>query len=134
MSSLGTRLGQSPAHNLNGCTACRVENRRTATILQATNLHVAVRRAHKVSITIRLKRNGPYLIALDDAAQVTVVDAEGKPLVPEPGRSIALCRCGGSSTKPFCDGTHRGNGFVGTSEPAASRPRPEATDPGITPQ
>lgn len=72
-----------------------------------------------MSITIRLKRNGPYMISVDQATEVTVVDADGNVLVPEPGRSVALCRCGGSSTKPFCDGTHRRNGFVGTSEPAA---------------
>ena len=71
-----------------------------------------------MSITIRLKRNGPYLISADQAPGITVVDADGNTLVPEPGRSIALCRCGGSSTKPFCDGTHRRNGFVGTSEAA----------------
>jgi CDGSH-type Zn-finger protein len=27
-------------------------------------------------------------------------------------QDIRLCRCGGSATKPFCDGTHRRNGFV----------------------
>jgi CDGSH-type Zn-finger protein len=79
-----------------------------------------------VSITIRLKRNGPYMISVDQATEITIVDADGNILVPEPGRSVALCRCGGSSTKPFCDGTHRRNGFVGTSEPAAS---PAATHP-----
>ena len=70
-----------------------------------------------MSITIRLKRNGPYLIAVEEADQVTLVDAEGHTLVAEPGRRIALCRCGGSSTKPFCDGTHRTNGFIGDVEP-----------------
>lgn len=94
-----------------------------------------------MSITIRLKRNGPYQIAADEALLVTVVDADGNALVPEPGRSLALCRCGGSSTKPFCDGTHRRNGFVGTSEPAelsvqadaapeASRSRGGGAEPG----
>lgn len=81
-------------------------------------------------ITIRLKRNGPYLIAADEADQVTVVDAEGNALVPEPGRRIALCRCGGSSTKPFCDGTHRHNGFVGTSESGGPGASPEPAMPG----
>lgn len=73
-----------------------------------------------MSITIRLKRNGPYLIAVEEADQVTIVDAEGNALMAEPGRRIALCRCGGSSTKPFCDGTHRSNGFVGDIEPGAT--------------
>lgn len=77
-----------------------------------------------MSITIRIKRNGPYFIALEEADKVTIVDADGTAIVPEPGRAIALCRCGGSSTKPFCDRTHREIGFDGTcasvtdSEPA----------------
>lgn len=73
-----------------------------------------------MSITIRLKRNGPYLIAVEEADQVTFVDADGNTLMAEPGRRIALCRCGGSSTKPFCDGTHRSNGFTGDIEPGAT--------------
>lgn len=79
-----------------------------------------------VSITIRLKRNGPYFIALEEVDQVTIVDADGTTIVPEPGRSIALCRCGGSATKPFCDRTHRENGFDGT---CATSDGPEPTSP-----
>ena len=68
-----------------------------------------------MGITIKLKRNGPYVIAAEEAAEVTIVDIDGNVLVPESGRSIALCRCGSSSTKPFCDRSHRDNGFDGTS-------------------
>ena len=68
-----------------------------------------------VSITIRLKRNGPYVIATDQAGEVTIIDEGGNVLMPEPGRSIALCRCGSSSTKPFCDRSHRDSGFDGTT-------------------
>jgi CDGSH-type Zn-finger protein len=35
------------------------------------------------------------------------------------GEQIALCRCGGSSHKPYCDGTHQTNGFDGTESAAA---------------
>jgi CDGSH-type Zn-finger protein len=80
-----------------------------------------------VSITIRLKRNGPYFIALEEVDQVTILDADGTMIVPEPGRAIALCRCGGSSTKPFCDRTHRENGFDGTCAPGTSLPEPPAS-------
>jgi 3-phenylpropionate/trans-cinnamate dioxygenase ferredoxin subunit len=69
-------------------------------------------------ITIRVKRNGPYLIALEEAANVVILDADGNAIVPEAGRSIALCRCGGSATKPFCDKTHRNIGFC-DPQPAA---------------
>jgi len=62
-------------------------------------------------VTITLKRNGPYFIAVEDADRVRIVDHEGYLIVPEPGKRIALCRCGGSLTKPFCDASHKTNGF-----------------------
>ena len=77
-----------------------------------------------MAITIRVKRNGPYMIALEDAGQVPILDAEGKTLVPEAGRSIVLCRCGASSTKPFCDKSHRTVGFVGDECAPALDPPP----------
>jgi CDGSH-type Zn-finger protein len=46
-----------------------------------------------------------------DAGGVRVLDADGKLLYE--GERAALCRCGGSANKPFCDGTHRTNGFSG---------------------
>ena len=57
--------------------------------------------------TIRVRQNGPYRIEGDD---VTVVDWNGNPY-PIAKRPIALCRCGASTTKPFCDGTHSKIGF-----------------------
>jgi 3-phenylpropionate/trans-cinnamate dioxygenase ferredoxin subunit len=62
----------------------------------------------EVQITVR--DNGPYLvrgpIELSDTAGNTVrVERE----------MIALCRCGGSANKPFCDGTHARNGFAAVS-------------------
>jgi CDGSH-type Zn-finger protein len=69
-------------------------------------------------ITITVKVNGPYLIAGDDVAQVRIVDPTGHPLVSAKGsgKTIALCRCGASVTKPFCDGTHSRIGFQGAEE------------------
>lgn len=60
-------------------------------------------------VTIRLRRNGPYVIESD---QVTVIDWEGAEYLID-RRPIALCRCGASSKKPFCDGTHGKIGFDG---------------------
>ena len=62
-------------------------------------------------ITIKVRQNGPLLIAGDDVAQVALVDHEGNPISTEGRKSIALCRCGASATKPFCDGMHTKIGF-----------------------
>jgi len=55
--------------------------------------------------------------------QVQLVDADGSEY-PSERTTIALCRCGGSTNKPFCDGTHSKIGFA-----AADRAVREA-DPG----
>jgi len=58
--------------------------------------------------TIECKPNGPYLVRnLDDFRNARGDRIETKPV-------MALCRCGGSANKPFCDGTHQKNGFSGT--------------------
>jgi uncharacterized Fe-S cluster protein YjdI len=54
---------------------------------------------------VRASENGPLLVS----GGVRILDAEGALLYE--GDSVALCRCGGSSNKPFCDGTHKKNGF-----------------------
>jgi 3-phenylpropionate/trans-cinnamate dioxygenase ferredoxin subunit len=71
-----------------------------------------------MAITITIRKDGPYFIAADDVAQVQIVDHEGNAVVPK-GKNIALCRCGASTTKPFCDGTHSKIGFRGAEEAAA---------------
>lgn len=58
---------------------------------------------------IKCRENGPYLVK----GPITIIDADENHY-PFEGDSVALCRCGGSSTKPFCDGTHRTNGFSAT--------------------
>ena len=45
--------------------------------------------------------DGPFLVR----GPVVVVDAEGSEF-PSERATVALCRCGGSTKKPFCDGTH----------------------------
>jgi 3-phenylpropionate/trans-cinnamate dioxygenase ferredoxin subunit len=56
---------------------------------------------------IRVRQNGPYRIEAED---VTVVDWNGNTYAINK-LPIALCRCGASTTKPFCDGTHSKIGF-----------------------
>jgi 3-phenylpropionate/trans-cinnamate dioxygenase ferredoxin subunit len=56
-------------------------------------------------VTIEVVRNGPLIVN----GPVELKDADGKPYPVK--ERIALCRCGGSTTKPFCDGTHSRIGF-----------------------
>ena len=59
-------------------------------------------------VVIKVRHNGPYKVT----GPVTVIDADGSEYdLGEMGESIVLCRCGGSTTKPFCDGTHSKIGF-----------------------
>ena len=61
---------------------------------------------------IKVRLNGPYLVESDE---VTVVDWNGNEYAI--GRKpVALCRCGGSANKPFCDGTHGTIGFQAAEE------------------
>ena len=56
---------------------------------------------------IKVRENGSYLVEGDD---VTLVDWMGNQY-EIPKRPFSLCRCGGSTNKPFCDGTHNKIGF-----------------------
>jgi CDGSH-type Zn-finger protein len=59
-------------------------------------------------VRITARNNGPYKVE----GPVRVFDADGNEYdLSERRRPIALCRCGGSTTKPFCDGTHSRIGF-----------------------
>jgi CDGSH-type Zn-finger protein len=65
--------------------------------------------------TIKPKDNGPLLVE----GPVRLVDADGNEFNVE-SRNIALCRCGASDTKPFCDGSHKEIDFQ-AAERAESR-------------
>jgi CDGSH iron-sulfur domain-containing protein 3 len=65
-------------------------------------------------ITIKVRESGPYLVR----GSVTLTDADGNRYTVQ-GENFALCRCGGSQTKPFCDGSHRTNGFNATERAGA---------------
>ncbi|MCX7610782.1 MAG: CDGSH iron-sulfur domain-containing protein [Ignavibacterium sp.] len=57
---------------------------------------------------IKIAENGPILIEVNKA----IIHKAGA--VEEiPRKLIALCRCGQSSNKPFCDGSHKSCGFSG---------------------
>lgn len=59
-----------------------------------------------MSVNIKIANNGPYIVE----GEFTLTDANGQSV---PVKKAALCRCGGSTTKPFCDGTHSKIGFQG---------------------
>src|SRR3989449_2795759 len=69
--------------------------------------------------TITPKPNGPLVVQ----GPVKIVAPDGRELaVPprkdgRPAEVVVLCRCGGSATKPFCDGTHKRIGFFDTPPP-----------------
>jgi len=68
--------------------------------------------------TITPYPDGPYLIR----GEFAVTDSEGNE-VPLERRTIALCRCGKSRIRPFCDGTHK---LIGFKAPSAPEPWPGA--------
>jgi CDGSH-type Zn-finger protein len=59
-------------------------------------------------VEIKARENGPYKVT----GPVRIIDADGNEYdIPDDGKPIVLCRCGGSKTKPFCDSTHSEIGF-----------------------
>ena len=71
-------------------------------------------------VTIKVRQNGSYLV---DGEDVRLIDWNGNEYQIRK-RPFALCRCGHSTTKPFCDGTHSKIGF----QAAEAALGPEAAD------
>jgi CDGSH-type Zn-finger protein len=61
-------------------------------------------------IKITARKNGPYRVEAPEGG-ITLLDAEGKEFDITGKPAFSLCRCGHSSNKPFCDGTHSKIGF-----------------------
>ena len=61
-------------------------------------------------IKITVTKNGPYQVS-GDLAEVELHDTNGTPYDVAHQKRIFLCRCGASTTKPFCDGQHSKIGF-----------------------
>jgi CDGSH-type Zn-finger protein len=83
----------------------------------------------KTEARVTVSENGPYIVTggVPLARQTIVTDAEGSSELWQEGPALrvqeryALCRCGHSGRKPFCDGTHAKVGFDGT-ETASREP------------
>jgi CDGSH-type Zn-finger protein len=67
-------------------------------------------------VKITSRPNGPYLVE----GECELYDPTGARVNTGGQTKIALCRCGGSTTKPFCDGTHSKIGFQ-AAEAAVAR-------------
>ena len=88
-------------------------------------------------VTIMIRNNGPYQVDGD----FVLVTADGVTVPTTPGKPVKLCRCGASTKKPFCDGTHSKIGFQGAqaaqesfdarrgTDAVATGPAPEPKDP-----
>lgn len=90
------------------------------------------------NMRVKVTKDGPYMVSggvpLSD--QIIVPDEDGVALTWDEGRkypgknAYALCRCGHSGSKPYCDGSHNDAHFDGT-ETASRRPFVEQTEPDI---
>ena len=58
-------------------------------------------------ISVQVLDNGPLLVT----GEFDLQDGSGGGMTKDEGRPIALCRCGQSDDKPFCDGSHKNCGF-----------------------
>jgi CDGSH-type Zn-finger protein len=61
-------------------------------------------------VTIEARPNGPYVVT----GTIELRDTTGN-VLPTQGRTV-LCRCGASTKKPFCDGTHSKIGFQAAAQ------------------
>jgi CDGSH-type Zn-finger protein len=71
-------------------------------------------------LILRCRENGPLVLP----AKFAIVDHLGNEFpLPQGKENVALCRCGHSKSKPFCDGSHKTCGFqAGETAPAPSAP------------
>ncbi len=67
-------------------------------------------------VKITVTENGPLSVR----GAITLVDQDGNEYDIGARERVALCRCGGSTTKPFCDGTHSRTGFQAAERAVAS--------------
>lgn len=69
-------------------------------------------------VVIKIRENGPILVS----GPATFTDHLGNQYDTTGQANVALCRCGHSQKKPFCDGSHKAAGFV-ASEVAPPAPQ-----------
>jgi CDGSH-type Zn-finger protein len=62
------------------------------------------------AVKITVRKNGPYRVEAPEGS-IELVDADGNKFDLTGKPAFSLCRCGASTNKPFCDGTHSKLGF-----------------------
>lgn len=68
-------------------------------------------------VKIRMRPNGPFLVE----GPITLTDSEGNAFPLDSNKpAIALCRCGASANRPFCDGAHNQCDFSSDERAPAS--------------
>jgi CDGSH-type Zn-finger protein len=72
---------------------------------------------HEPQVEIKVRDDGPYKVT----GPVRIIDADGGVFDVDPERPVALCRCGHSLTKPFCDASHKDAGFESCPRAAAAK-------------
>ena len=78
-------------------------------------------------VKITVKRNGPLFIE----GAIDIFDADGNAIAVDPlKKGIALCRCGYSMRKPFCDGGHNRCSWNAETPPPVLPPPPTVTTIG----
>ncbi|WP_084141410.1 CDGSH iron-sulfur domain-containing protein [Cryobacterium roopkundense] len=71
-----------------------------------------------IPVSITACPNGPLLVR----GSFEILTPAGE-VIPPRRKTVALCRCGISALKPFCDGSHKAINFRTEPEPPASQPR-----------
>ena len=91
---------------------CKVRDRGTRSPARETRMlpgkvtrRMIRARYRQTMVTIETIKNGPYIVT----GEVELIDSDGNKFPVE--KRMALCRCGASTEKPFCDGTHSKIGF-----------------------
>ncbi|MFM9972264.1 MAG: CDGSH iron-sulfur domain-containing protein [Burkholderiales bacterium] len=60
-----------------------------------------------MTVKVNVRPNGPLIIE----GEIELIDPTGATVNTAGVQRHVLCRCGASKSKPYCDGTHRTNGF-----------------------
>jgi CDGSH-type Zn-finger protein len=68
------------------------------------------------AVKITVKPNGPYRVE----GPITLINVDGNEIDLTGKPAVSLCRCGASTNKPFCDGTHSKIGFLAAEAAVAA--------------